>query len=79
MRNKKEEIDWQVFWFREVLLLGTPWLIAVSLQRQDTYISPARIAVLLLIQLGLTILNVLWSVFRAPSSDRTRSVSRQKN
>ena len=64
MPDKNRQVDWNVFWIRQVLVLAVPLLAAVSTVRRDTYLTPQRAGVLLSILLGLTFLNVIWSFFR---------------
>lgn len=60
--QKKRRIDWEMFWFREVLFLGVPVVLAViTLPRGDT-IHTVRLAVLLATLLGLTLVNVIWAI-----------------
>jgi len=56
--------DWTIFWFREVLFLGVPVLLAVFTLPRGDHIHTARLEVLLAILLGLTLLNVVWASVR---------------
>ena len=73
MQKQVRRIEWDIFWFREVLFLGAPVLIAVfTLPRGDT-IHTVRLAVLLLILLGLTLLNMIWASFHRLPREASRA------
>ena len=60
--GKRKEFDWDIFWIREVLILGIPVLLIVfTIPRGDDHIHIAKLAMLLAILLGLTLLNVTWA------------------
>jgi hypothetical protein len=65
---KNRKIDWEVFWLREVLFLALPALSAVAVLPKGGHIHPARVALLIVIQLCLTMFNVYWARFR-PARD----------
>ena len=74
MPNPRRAFDWQIFWLREVLFLSVPWLIAVFALPRGHYIDPARLEVLLSIQLCLTILNILWTLVASRRSEKLASI-----
>ena len=53
--------DWPGFWLREVIFLGLPTLITIIAFRGGPTLRPSRLAVLLLVLLGLTVFNVILS------------------
>jgi hypothetical protein len=58
----RREIEWELFWTREVLILGLPFLIAVfRLPKAETIIG-ARLEELLATLFFLTLGNILWSL-----------------
>jgi hypothetical protein len=61
---KNRKIDWEVFWLREVLFLALPALSAVAVLPKGGHIHTARVALLIVIQLCLTMFNVYWARFR---------------
>jgi hypothetical protein len=61
---KDAGVDWTIFWFREVLFLSVPVLLAVFTLPRGDHIHTARLEVLLAILLGLTLLNVVWASVR---------------
>jgi hypothetical protein len=65
---KNRKIDWEVFWLREVLFLALPALSAVAVLPKGGHIHAARVALLIVIQLCLTMFNVYWARFR-PARD----------
>ncbi len=55
-----DEFPWQLFWFLEVVFLAAPTLITVLVfQRSDPVLTPHRLAVLLVVLIGLTTFNVI--------------------
>ena len=60
----QRNIDWQIFWIREILFLSLPTLIAVSTVKPGEYIHHGRLAALLAVLLCLTVLNVFWFLRR---------------
>ena len=69
MANRWRHFDWQIFWLREVLFLSLPWLIVVFALHRGDYIHYVRAAVLLSVQLCLTILNILWALASSAMSE----------
>jgi hypothetical protein len=61
---KKPEIDWDIFWFREVLFLSLPVLAAVLTLGKGDHIHSARLAGLIGILLCLTMINLSWAWYR---------------
>jgi hypothetical protein len=59
------KIDWDIFWFREVLFLSLPLLLAVLTLPRGDHIRAVRLGVLLVILLGLTLFNAVWAWFRS--------------
>jgi hypothetical protein len=61
---KKRKIDWEVFWLWEVLFLALPALSAVFMLPKGGHIHSARVVLLIVVQLCLTMFNVYWARFR---------------
>ena len=68
MLNQPRDFDWQIFWMWELAFLSIPLLIAVVTVPRHDYMHHAKLTVVLSVQLGLTILNVLWTL----ASSRSR-------
>ena len=74
MSNFRRHLDWQIFWLREVLFLSLPVLIVVlKVPTGGGYIHPEKLTALLAVLIGLTLVNVLWLVFSASFTNRTRT------
>lgn len=67
MPNIRRVIEWEIFWFREVLFISMAMLIVVFTLPTGDHIHSARLAVLLTVLIGLTLVNVLWVVLGASS------------
>lgn len=78
MANQRRAFDWQVFWLGEVLVLSLPFLIAVFTLPRGSHIERVRLEVLLSIQLGLTILNVFWTLVASARSEKLASTKMAK-
>jgi hypothetical protein len=61
---RKPEIDWDIFWFREVLFLSLPVMATVLTLAKGDHIHGARLARLIAILLFLTMFNLTWAWFR---------------
>src|SRR6476660_3409527 len=72
MPDERGQIDWGAFWIREVIVLFVPWPIAVLSVPKSSYIRPVGVVIVLAILLGLTISNILWTLFRGSTSNRAR-------
>jgi len=72
MPDERGQIDWGAFWIREVIVLFVPWPIAVLSVPKSSYIRPVGVVIVLAILLGLTISNILWTLFRGSTSSRAR-------
>ena len=72
MPDERGQIDWGAFWIREVIVLFVPWPIAVLSVPKSSYIRPVGVVIVLAILLGLTITNILWTLFRGSTSSRAR-------
>jgi len=72
MPGERGQIDWGAFWIREVIVLFVPWPIAVLSVPKSSYIRPVGVVIVLAILLGLTISNILWTLFRGSTSSRAR-------
>jgi len=63
MSHELQSFDWERFWLQEVIFLGLPTLITIVAFRGGPTLRPSRLAVLLLVLLGLTVINVILSKF----------------
>lgn len=63
MTREPQAFDWQLFWLLEVTFLGLPTLITILAFRGGPTVRPSRLAVLLVVLLGLTVLNVILTKF----------------
>ena len=70
MTRELQAFDWQRFWLQEVIVLGLPTLIMIIAFRGGPTLRPPRLAVLLVILLGLTVLNVILCKFWGASRRR---------
>jgi putative effector of murein hydrolase LrgA (UPF0299 family) len=70
MPEERGQIDWGAFWIREVIILFVPWPIAVLTVPKSSYIRPVGVAIVLAVLLGLTISNILWTLFRRSPFNR---------
>lgn len=61
---KNRKINWEVFWLWEVFFLALPALSAVFVLPKGGHIHHARVALLVAIQLSLTMFNVYWACLR---------------
>jgi hypothetical protein len=86
MLQRRKEIDWQVFWFRQILFLAVPLFIAVfTVPKRGGYVPPDRLAYLAVVLLGLSVLNIAWTFFEqqtprkraALHAERKRQANRQ--
>ena len=59
MNFTHQNLDWQLFWLFEVVMLGVPTLVAVILLRGGPSLSLKRTAVLIFVLIGLTVLNLI--------------------
>ena len=56
------EFPWQLFWLLEILFLAAPTLITVIVfQRSEPVLTPHRLAILLVVLIGMTAFNVILS------------------
>ena len=62
MPKNWRKIEWDIFWFREILFISLPVLFAIFTLPRGDYLHPDRLAVLLAILFALTVANVLWTV-----------------
>ena len=62
MLKNSRKIEWDLFWFREILFISLPVLFAIFTLPRGDYLHPNRLAVLLAILFALTVVNVLWTV-----------------
>lgn len=60
-QKKRRTIDWDIFWLREVLFVSAPVLLVVLTVPKTDYIHTLRLAILLVLLLGLTLFNVIWA------------------
>ena len=65
---KNRKIDWEAFWLWEMFFLALPAMSAVFMLPKRGHIHSARVALLIVIQLCLTMFNVYWAWFR-PARD----------
>lgn len=79
MPKNWREIEWNIFWLREILFISLPILFAVFTLPRGDYIHPVRLAVLLAILFALTVVNVLWTVLSAGFTNRTHRGSTPLN
>ena len=79
MPNVRRQLDWQIFWLREVLVLSVPMFIVIFALPRGEHIHTEELTVLLTVLIGLTVMNVLWFVFSASFSNRTRTERKRPN
>ena len=75
MTSGPQAFDWERFWLQEVICLGLPTLMTIIAFRGGPALRPSRLAVLLVVLLGLTVLNVILSKFWAAAVGRMRKKS----
>jgi uncharacterized membrane protein YwaF len=63
MTREPQAFDWERFWLLEVIFLALPTLITIIAFRGGPTLLPSRLAVLLVVLLGLTVLNVIMNKF----------------
>jgi hypothetical protein len=75
MTSEPQAFDWERFWLLEVIVLGFPTLITIIAFRGAPTLLPSRLAVLLVVLLGLTVLNVVLCRFWGAAFGRMRKKS----
>ena len=65
MSKDKHEIDWSLFWIREVPAICLPLLVIISTLPRHENIHGVRSTLLLAAISFLTLANIFWSVFGA--------------
>ena len=68
MPGPKKQLEWSIFWIREVLVLAVPSLFAVFTLERGAYLELQRATALLGALVCLTCLNVYWMFFRNSKS-----------
>ena len=74
MNFTPQNLDWQLFWLLEVVMLGVPTLAAVIAFRGGPNLSPSRTAVLIFVLVGLTVVNLI--VVKLKSAHNGRPLKR---
>jgi hypothetical protein len=65
MNSESHSFDWSLFWLLEVIFTGVPALITVAAFRGGETLSLRRAAILVVVLIGLTVLNLIAGNFTA--------------
>ena len=64
LRMQRRDFDWHKFWLLEVVFLAVPMLVTVLAKGGRSPVSPRGVAVLLVVLVALTVVNLFLGIPR---------------